>query len=1490
MKSYSQDSSFTFQNNDYVNIASSPSLQMSTGMTIECWVNPALSEYSDYSSLVHYFRLGGPEQESGFTLQYFEGQLRFMISVGSGNYDIVGDGLQVWPGITLTQDSWTHVAGTYDVATGKAKIFKNGIEQANFDTEGGNINWDFIETIDMKIGKSELNPGGTDGYFNGGIDEIRLWDSAFEPEALQSVMCNSPIGNSGLVGYWNFNDAGGGTTTISDVTGNGNDGNLVIAGGGYWDDDVYGNNDICTGSGACVDSVISSLPFYHESSLDESMGDDWSFQDYPHGADYAYEITLSTARNLYVDTCDPLTDFDTILSIKDECGNDVSIIEFDDGLEDFCPESGIPDNPWYASIIDSVTLEAGTYYIILDGWSGNVGNYKIVVGTLPEIIDSDIASDDSYIDIYFSEGMYTEATASGAVVESDFTISIDGGIATGVNIQYLSNISGGALVGGEEIVRFFIDIEGESSGEEQITIHTQTNASIFNSFGIGLLSSATVTQGLSDQIAPILQSSIPVDGSVGVTISSNVVLEFSEPIFNNNGEVIDNSNSQNSILLKNTNNGTNINYTISTSNNENFTIDPDTTLPDFANVQVLCFNIQDSNGNAFQSDTIQFQTADESPPLLQTSGLASTNLYVFLDFTEGVYSEDSGTGPVGMDDITHFFDNNDGSCTSVSIIEITNQVGGTLTGGESSIRAYLDLNAAPSGSETIKIAPADGSSIFDQAGNPMHPSNETAEHVFNASARIDTFTLHADNEYVDIIFSDWVYGNSSQTLPIEITDLSIAFNSNLGNATSIMITELTSPDTSDLSGGEDIIRVFLDLDTLASGVETIIISPSENDRIYNFAGVLVPQAENTGLITLNDKLPPAGSSDIEDGAVGIDEENAISMNFTDNLYINDSNGNFIELQENPSILEFPDSPFITLLDGAGNEIEYIVEIDGDPDQIRIIPQDPYVSEDEVSFSFNGEIMDENGNVIDFDFEASFSIRDYIPPTVLEMELDPISNAYIDIYFDDQIYGTDSTFGAIGIDDIEAIITNPGNSLVNTCIVTSLNKLDNNFLIGGENVVRATLDYNNTPEGNEEMRLRATVNTSIFDESGNMFSSPFGFFADTTIRLHDILRPTITALSVPIDSSIRLMTDKLIVFDFNEKVVSMNLTVNSPVIGPLTFRDSLIKSDSAIVVELQTPFASYDSITINFANLEDQAGNQNVDIAYTYPTQMLGDYDLDSKITYDDLMDLVSAWELEPPDTFQDLSYQLAPVTGTAPHFISIPDDSYNIDDGMAFFRMWSWYQQTFGEITEDTSLTGRPLSFLFDGNNLSILLSDTITAGQIQFSYKMGHSPIDFINQVNKNGEFFMNRHFPEKGYSICEFARAGELQEDTIKVNIKESSKIRIAYKFSSHNINNVQKGSVNINHSSLPNSVALHPPYPNPFNPLTTIRFDIPDLNIPNSVALLIFDIKGRQIETLINGMILPGSYSMQWDASDYASGVYFSRLVYGTYVKTQKIILLK
>ena len=1464
-----QDSSFTFKENDFVNIVSSPSLQPSSGMTIECWVNPELETYPDYAPLVHYFRLGGADQESGFALQYFQGELRFMNSVGTGAYDIYGDGLQLWPGITLEQNIWTHVAGTYDVTTGQAKIFKNGVEEASFNTEGGNINWDFIETVNMKIGKSEINPASSDAYFDGAIDEVRLWNVALDGATIQSDMCNSPLGGVGLLGYWNFND--GNDVTISDLTGNGNDGTLSVTGDGYWDADAYEDNPLCLGSGECVDSVIVSLPFFHSSTLEESMGDDWSFQNYPHGADYAYEITLSTQRNLYVDTCDPLTDFDTILAIKDECGNEVSLTEFDDGTEEFCPEASVSP-PFFASIIDSITLAAGTYYIIVDGYEGLTGNYKVAVGTLPEIIGSDIASDDSYLEIQFSEGMYTEATTSGALEISDFEVTLDpnGGTATGVSISYLSNNLGGPLEGGEDTVRFAITVEGESTGQEQITVRPLTNASIFNSFGIGLLRSASVTQGLSDQFAPFLQSTLPEDGSIDIATNSNIVIDFSEPIRNNEGSTIDGSNASNSIALNNTDTGESIDYSISTSNDQSFIIDPDNDLPEFVSIQVILSNIQDTNGNALVSDTIAFQTADESPPLISSSGLASTNQYCYIDFSEGIFGTNSGTGGIEIEDLAHTFESNGGNCGSVTILEIKNYTGALLSGGESLIYAHVQLNGSPSGSETIMFAPTDGSSIFDQAGNPMHPSSITGTMTFNASAKIDSIFLPDSNEYLDVIFSNGIYGNSSQSETIEINDVELILNSNSGNASSVTITSLTTTSGNNLIGGESVVRFNLEFDTLPSGVETILLGPSGEDKIFNATGVLVPQSENTGAILLNDQLPPTGTTDAEDGAIDVNRTDTLSMTFTDNLY-DPATGELMTVSELKT--------FITLeyADSTNQEIPFDLIMEGSPPSLLVIPQSDYASDGVVYFDFSATLADESGNTIEFDFSATFTIQDYIPPKV-DTSMLAMDNSYIDLEFNDQIYGNDDVTGVMELEDILVTII-PNGSQMDACTVTSLTRTDSNFLTGGEISIRVNLEYNYTPNGNEFIILQSTEGVSIYDDAGNQFSELF--YTDTTI-LNDILPPSVDSISIPIDSFIVLMESTPITFGFNEKVDSLNFSVTSKAIDSVEF--DFTRQDSSLSITLQPPFASHDSITVDFSYLEDEAGLSTVDIAYTYITPILGDYDLDSKITHSDLGDLVENWE------WKNFNYELGPVEGTVPHFISKPDSKFDIEDGMAFVQIWSWYQKEFGQIIEETDTVGKPLEMLQFGDELYLFIGDSIASGQIQFCYQNENSPLSFQKMLNDERSMSLNFHDLEKGYSLIEFARTGSLSRDTIKINLEKESEMLIHFSFNDQDRTEIQSGSFNFEHRPVPSEFKLYPAYPNPFNPVTTIRFDIPDSKVSEKINLSIFDIRGREIESLISGYRLPGSYDMRWNADGYSSGVYFVRLIRGRTVESQKIILLK
>jgi hypothetical protein len=91
----------------------------------------------------------------------------------------------------------------------------------------------------------------------------------------------------------------------------------------------------------------------------------------------------------------------------------------------------------------------------------------------------------------------------------------------------------------------------------------------------------------------------------------------------------------------------------------------------------------------------------------------------------------------------------------------------------------------------------------------------------------------------------------------------------------------------------------------------------------------------------------------------------------------------------------------------------------------------------------------------------------------------------------------------------------------------------------------------------------------------------------------------------------------------------------------------------------------------------------------------------------------------------------------------------------------------------------------------------------------------------------------------------------------------------------------------SELPHEFSLEQNYPNPFNPSTNIKYQIPNTN---RVMLNVFDVLGREVATLVNEVKQPGMYSVQWDASRQASGVYFYRLDAGGFTNVKKLVLLK
>lgn len=97
----------------------------------------------------------------------------------------------------------------------------------------------------------------------------------------------------------------------------------------------------------------------------------------------------------------------------------------------------------------------------------------------------------------------------------------------------------------------------------------------------------------------------------------------------------------------------------------------------------------------------------------------------------------------------------------------------------------------------------------------------------------------------------------------------------------------------------------------------------------------------------------------------------------------------------------------------------------------------------------------------------------------------------------------------------------------------------------------------------------------------------------------------------------------------------------------------------------------------------------------------------------------------------------------------------------------------------------------------------------------------------------------------------------------------------------------------SEVPKNFSLSQNYPNPFNPSTNIEFSVP-ASVGNaymrSVQLKIYDAAGNEITTLVNDNLTPGVYRVQWNASGYASGVYFYKLVADEYNETKRMVLVK
>jgi hypothetical protein len=96
----------------------------------------------------------------------------------------------------------------------------------------------------------------------------------------------------------------------------------------------------------------------------------------------------------------------------------------------------------------------------------------------------------------------------------------------------------------------------------------------------------------------------------------------------------------------------------------------------------------------------------------------------------------------------------------------------------------------------------------------------------------------------------------------------------------------------------------------------------------------------------------------------------------------------------------------------------------------------------------------------------------------------------------------------------------------------------------------------------------------------------------------------------------------------------------------------------------------------------------------------------------------------------------------------------------------------------------------------------------------------------------------------------------------------------------------------TEVPKSFSLYQNYPNPFNPSTKIKFCLPNPSEGGGMEtkLIVYDGLGREAAVLVDEQLKPGTYEVDWNGTNFASGVYYYSLHAGDYLETKKMLMIK
>ena len=386
---------------------------------------------------------------------------------------------------------------------------------------------------------------------------------------------------------------------------------------------------------------------------------------------------------------------------------------------------------------------------------------------------------------------------------------------------------------------------------------------------------------------------------------------------------------------------------------------------------------------------------------------------------------------------------------------------------------------------------------------------------------------------------------------------------------------------------------------------------------------------------------------------------------------------------------------------------------------------------------------------------------------------------------------------------------------------------------------------------------------------------------------DFVPPTVVSNSIESESVVSLTGNTVISFEVSEPIESAVVTLESELNGVIEISHQ-IKDLKNIETTLEGPFTSGDRLKLAVYGIKDKASNVSVKYEYEYPISYLGDFDIDGTIDIKDFNTFSGAWQS------QDITYELGPVSGQVPFFTPEFDGIYDLKDGMAFYYMWHWDYNQLGKTLVNTKLKqGNKIDISHNTDRLTVKPPNGTRAAEIIINYPAGEmlilpKSISMEQGVNSR----LSKIDTVSGKILLHQIVSDEEIVFDLNSYLRKHSNLAISYQFVDQNNNTISSGFLDYELKPIPGAFALKDNYPNPFNPSTTIRFDLP---MDAMVNIIIYDITGREVARPLSTRKNAGYHSAVWNSKNFngesvSAGIYFYQIQTKEFVRSKKMLLLK